>query len=133
MDMRKIEKLGLGLGLVLAAVLVTSAASAWSSMRCGSKLVSLGDPMYAVRAICGEPDHVESYVEYRTERYRVRTSCQKGKSGQDVCSDVIGERTVEVPIHRLTYDFGRNRFISYLRFEFQSLVLVESGSYGVKN
>lgn len=131
--MLKVEKLGLGLGLVLAAALVTSAAGAWSSMRCGSKLVSLGDPLYAVRATCGEPDHVESYVEYRTERYRVRTSCQKSKSGQDVCNDVISERTVEVPIHRLTYDFGRNRFVSYLRFEFQSLVAVDSGSYGVKD
>ena len=112
---------------------MTSGASAWSSMRCGSRLVSLGDPLYEVRATCGEPDHVETYVEYRTERYRVRLDCQRDKGGQQVCSEVIGERTVEVPIHRLTYDFGRNRFVSYLRFEFGNLMLVESGSYGVKD
>lgn len=131
--MPNLEKTGLGLGFLLAAVLVSSAAIAWPSMRCGNRLVSKGDALYAVRATCGEPDHAERYVEYRTERYRVRVDCQRSKNGQDVCSEVWSERTVEVPIDRLTYDFGRNRFVSYLMFEFGSLVRVDSGSYGVKD
>jgi len=127
------RQLGLGLGLMLAAGLLSSSASAWPSLRCGSKLVSKGDALYRVRATCGEPDQMESYVEYRTERYRVRVDCQRTKGGQDICQEVWSERTVEVPIDRLTYDFGRNRFVSYLMFEFGNLVRVDSGSYGVKD
>jgi len=129
--MRKATKTGLSLGLALTAVLVSSGASAWSSMRCGNRLVSLGDALYEVRATCGEPDQLDSYVEYRTERYRVRVDCRRSSSGGEVCNEVWQERTVEIPIHRLTYDFGRNRFVSYLRFEFGNLVRVDSGSYGV--
>lgn len=128
-----VKRFGLGLGLMLAAALVSSSAGAWSSMRCGNKLVSTGDPIYQVRATCGEPDHQESYVEYRAERYRVRVDCQRDRSGRDICNEVWSERTIEVPIHRLTYDFGRNRFVNYLLFEFGTLVRVDSGSYGVKD
>lgn len=131
--MGKKGRLGLSLGLVFAAALTSASASAWSSMRCGNRLVSKGDALYEVRATCGEPDQMDNYVEFRTERYRVRLDCRRSTSGQEICSEVWSERTVEVPIHRLTYDFGRNRFVSHLRFEFGSLVLVESGGYGVKD
>jgi len=131
--MRKIGKLGLSLGLITALALLSASASAWSSMRCGSRLVGLGDALYHVRATCGEPDQIDSYVEYRTERYRARVNCQQQKNGQQFCEEVWSERTVEVPVHRLTYDFGRNRFVSYLMFEFGRMVRVDSGSYGVKD
>jgi len=62
----------------------------------------------------------------------VRVDCRRDQSGRDICNEVWSERTVEVPIHRLTYDFGRNRFVNYLLFEFGTLVRVDSGSYGVK-
>jgi hypothetical protein len=106
-------------------------ARAWDSMRCGNRLVDVGDALYHVKALCGEPDQIDQSVEFRTVRQRVRTSCRTEKQGQ-VCSDVFNERTIEVPVHRLTYDFGRNRFVHILRFEFSRLVDVESGSYGVK-
>lgn len=118
--------------MLLASALLSSSASAWESLRCGNRLVGLGDALYRVRAICGDPDHIESYVEYRTERYRVRTQCQPGSSGRQVCGDVWAERTVEVPMDRLTYDFGRSRFLNFLLFERSTLIRIESGGYGVK-
>lgn len=133
--MKNSQRWGWASGLLFAATLASSSTSAteWSSMRCGNRLVSTGDPLYRVRATCGEPDHQESYVEFRTERYRSRVDCRRDSTGRDVCSEIWSERTIEVPIHRLTYDFGRNRFVSYLMFEFGNLVRVESGSYGVKD
>jgi hypothetical protein len=133
--MKNSQRWGWASGLLFAATLASSSTSAteWSSMRCGNKLVSTGDPLYRVRTLCGEPDQMQSYVEFRTQRYRVRTECRKAASGQNVCEEVWSERTIEVPIDRLTYDFGPNKFVSYLMFEYGSLVRVDSGSYGVKN
>ncbi len=118
-------------GLVVASWL--SQAEAFSSMRCGNKLVSVGDSLYEVRATCGEPDQLDAYVEYRTVRERVRRVCTRDSSGESSCQDVWAERTVEVQMHKALYDFGRNRFIHYLLFEQGRLASVESGGYGKKD
>lgn len=115
-----------------SALGLAPSASAWESMRCGTRLIDVGDPLYKVKALCGDPDQEDQRVEYRSERVRVRTVCRPS-GGRQVCQDIYNERTVEVPIHRLTYDFGRNRFVHYLHFEFSRLVYVESGDYGIKD
>jgi hypothetical protein len=115
----------------LALGLVSGDAEAWSSMRCGNDLVTVGDTLYEVRATCGEPDQLDAYVEYRTVRQRER-HCSRDDDGEMRCRDVIVERTIEVPMHRATYDFGRNRFINYLTFERGQLRHVATGSYGKK-
>jgi hypothetical protein len=119
------------LGVLVAAITCVPEARAWDSMRCGNRLVDVGDALYRVKALCGEPDQIDQSVEFRTVRERVRTVCRTENRSQ-VCNDIYNERTIEVPVHRLTYDFGPNRFVHILRFEFSRLVNVESGTYGVK-
>jgi hypothetical protein len=118
------------LGLA-ASLLVPTRAEAWDSMRCGTRLVDKGDPLYKVKALCGDPDHEEATVEYRTVRERIRGPCQTDGQGRRVCADVFQERTIEVPVNLLIYDFGRNQFVNHLRFEFSRLVDIQSGDYGV--
>jgi Protein of unknown function (DUF2845) len=132
MQSRNWTAFGLALALFGSLGLGTQNASAWETMRCGNRLVDVGDPLYRVKEICGPPDQEDASVEYHTVRQRVRTTCRM-QGSQRVCNDVYAEHTVEVPIHRLTYDFGRNRFVHYLRFEHTRLVSVESGDYGVKS
>jgi len=116
----------------LALGLVGSDAEAWSSMRCGNDLVTVGDSLYEVRSTCGEPDQLDAYVEYRTVRERVGRRCTRSDQGKERCTDIVVERTIEVPMHLAVYDFGRNRFIQLLTFERGRLRSVATGGYGKK-
>jgi hypothetical protein len=51
---------------------VPARSEAWSSMRCGNRLVDLGDPIYKVKALCGDPDQENVIIEY--QRYRAAFS-----------------------------------------------------------
>jgi hypothetical protein len=117
--------------LLICGSVNLSEAQAWESLRCGNKIVDVGDPLYRVTTLCGEPDQIDQSVEFHTVRELVRTECHP-ENGRQVCHEIYRERSVEVPIHRLTYDFGRNQFVHFLRFEFGRLVNVETGDRGVK-
>jgi hypothetical protein len=114
---------GLALMLVLA---VPGSGEAAGAFRCPTtgRLISLGASTLEVRARCREPDEARSAVEVRTIRERVR----RWIAGES--REVTEERTVEIPIDDWTYDFGRNRFIQYLRFENGRLTAVGDGPKG---
>jgi uncharacterized protein DUF2845 len=119
---------------VLSAVAVLSLGAAdvaADGMRCGQRLVSKGDTLYAVRAVCGEPDAADRRVVTRSEQRRVRGPCFKGRDGKLQC-ERIEEFLVDVVIDEWTYDFGTQRFVRYLTFENGSLARVATGSYGYK-
>lgn len=116
--------------LGLASVLLAGPSFA-DSLRCGDNLASTGDSLYEVRSICGEPDDAVHRVEYRTVRYLAPVPCHV-ENGYRRCSVEV-ERTVEVVIDDLTYDFGHDRFIEYLHFEDGRLLTVSEGSYGHKD
>jgi hypothetical protein len=84
----------------------------------------VGASTHEVRTRCREPDEARSTVEVRTIRERV----QRWTNG--VAHDVTVERTVEIPIDEWTYDFGRTRFLQFLRFEHGRLLSVGEGSKG---
>jgi hypothetical protein len=115
--------------IALAGAALSRPAAA-DSMRCGDRLVSSGDSTYEVRSTCGEPDAAEQRIEYRTIRIRVPAPCHE-EHGCRRC-DVEVERTVEVVVDAWTYDFGRNRFIEFVRFEDGRLIAVSEGGYGHK-
>jgi len=115
-------------GIALGA----SEAEAATTLRCPDGIVNRGDNVYDVRSACGDPDFVEEYIEYRTVRERVGNDCHRKADGDRVCTEIIRERTVEIPMLRLTYDFGKNRFVQYLTFERGTLVGIARGSYGQK-
>ena len=88
------------------------------------RLISVGASTHEVRTRCREPDEARSTVELRTIRETVR------RWVNGVAQEVTQERTVEVPVDEWTYDFGRARFIKFLRFEHGRLLSVTEGQKG---
>lgn len=116
---------------LLISLLVASAASAVSTggLRCGTRLVSLGDTQYEVQAICGPPDSRQQRTEVRTVQHQVRVPCADGRRGW--CAARV-ENAIEVAVEEWLYDFGPRRFVQHLIFEQGRLVHVESGERGHK-
>ena len=85
--------------LVFSGALMLLAAGPAEALRCGSKVVSLGDTQYQVRQRCGEPDDV-------TRRWV--TVYQRVSPDREVA--------VDVEVVEWLYDFGRNRLVTHLRF-----------------
>jgi hypothetical protein len=97
-----------------------------SGFRCPTTghLVSVGQSLLEVRNRCREPDDASSSVEVRTVREKVK------RWARGVAEEVVIEHRIEVPVDEWSYDFGRNRFTQFLRFEYGRLVLVREGSKG---
>ncbi len=129
------------------------------AMRCQSKIISEGDTLYRVKSLCGAPDYEDRRYETRTERRSVRGPCRNKKkhrqkrhenddaqhhsdashepSGQrheggKICS-YTEERTIEVVVDELVYDFGSHKFVRHLLFEQGRLKEIRTGSYGEKD
>jgi hypothetical protein len=113
--------------------LISAFASAEQSFRCGTKLVSVGDPKYLVLAKCGEPTYVERRLEKRIKRdlYRDLFPPQgyQGRREQEKYREpFLVEEYVE--IEEWTYNRGSTSLITYLIFENGRLVYVDSDGYG---
>jgi hypothetical protein len=122
----KITKLALWIFLVV--VLALPAADLFASeMRCGSRLVSVGDYKYDVLNKCGEPDHVEVREEVRSGR-------DLYVSGPVIPEGQVFRRSPSisyyVTIEEWHYNLGGNRFIRYLTFENGRLIKIATGDYG---
>ena len=116
--------------LAITGLLLTNQVARADAIRCGDQLASNGASLYEVRAICGDPDMATQRVEQRIAYQRVVTPCVV-ENGKTVCESVI-QRIVDIVIDDWTYDFGSNRFITFVRFENGSLVRVTEGPYGKK-
>jgi hypothetical protein len=110
--------------ILLSVVLIPSAVSADRTLKCGTRLVSIGDTTAEVLEKCGEPDQIErreegqdtwisQYFDYEEERFKAPRL-------------VKGPIQVEI----WTYDFGATRFIRYLLFENDELIRIETGDKG---
>ncbi|HSV91434.1 MAG TPA: DUF2845 domain-containing protein, partial [Desulfobacterales bacterium] len=55
--------------LLLAVLIALAAAAPAAAMRCGSRLVSEGDPREKVYADCGPPSGVEAWDEEQYEHF----------------------------------------------------------------
>lgn len=98
----------------LASLLAASAASA-DSMRCGTKLLTDGDPVDKVAALCGEPAAIERREILRPYGY------QRG---------ILVHSSYEVSVELWTYNFGPNKLMYRLRFEDGLLVDVDTLGHG---
>lgn len=120
------------------SLFVGTARSGYSSMRCGTRLVSAGDSTYTVRSVCGPADAESRRVEQRTVRRVVHVPCREQANAEESPEPLAGrcrvveEHTIEIVIDEWTYDFGRNRFVQYVLFEDGRLATVEVGGYGTK-
>lgn len=113
----------------VAAMLLAEPAFA---LRCGSKLVTEGDPRGKVLKYCGEPDSVQVRSVYRAGLPRRQLSRRTG--------DVYREREllyadrayVEIVVEEWTYNFGPRRLMRVVRFENGIVASITRLGYGYR-
>lgn len=96
----------------------TGYSIAGSSMRCGHKLVELGDHKNDVYALCGNPESIDTRTKIigSTFHFPERT--------------IDLQRYDEIQVEEWIYNFGSRRFRQYLRFENGLLVEIKDLSKG---
>jgi len=90
-------------------------------MRCGNRLVTLGDTASAVKAICGEPSDVQTRTIVRRPTYDLH--------GRTI---YYGEGFVEVPVEIWTYNFGPYKLIRRVRLVDGRVDEIETLGYGYR-
>jgi hypothetical protein len=91
------------------------------ALRCGTELVTIGDRKFDVLRICGKPVFIEQWTD-DTVILKIDSKGEKG--GVDVSH--ISTAHVE----EWTYNFGPQRFISFLTFIDGKLSNIEDGAKG---
>lgn len=116
------------LGLAALALAVSEPAAAF---RCGSRLVTEGDPASKVLRFCGEPESVQERVIYRKGLTRPR-SVLRGPGGVILQDEVVfyDESVVEVVVEEWTYNRGPHKLMRLVRFENGVVVEVLTLGYG---
>lgn len=109
------KKFGLAGLMALSLAAAAAGPAAADSFRCGSKLLTDGDPTDKVAALCGEPTSVERREILRPYYFR---------------RGYPFHTTYEVTVEYWTYNFGPNKLMRRLRFEDGLLVDVETLGHG---
>ena len=129
----KFGKIPIILMLILSATALTNAHA--SSLRCGVRLITVGDFKARVLAECGEPDHVEVWEEERLYRYRLHPSYYgiyenyDYSTGNDRHGKPYRIRQL-VLVEQWTYNQGPGRFMDHIRLENGIVRHITSGDYG---
>ena len=102
-----------------AAALLHAGAAGADSFRCGTRLVSDGDPTDKVEALCGKPTSIErrEVMQRPVRWYRGRPYY----TSYDL---------VPIPVEYWTYNLGPNKLMRRLKFEDGLLVDVETLGHG---
>jgi hypothetical protein len=116
----------------LLSILVLCALIAWAgtaqAMRCGSRLISEGDPGDKVVNECGPPTSVDSWEE---ERYDYFDRPPPANQYRDFERYGNAFRVkIHVRVELWTYNYGPSRFMDYVRLENGIVRKVYSGGYG---
>lgn len=106
--------------VLLLATAAPSVAFA-DAMRCGSRLVTVGDTRAAVRNLCGAPNDIETRSIVRRPTYEL--------NGRVI---YYGEGYVEVPVEVWTYNFGPYKLIRRVRFVDGRVDDIETLGYGYR-
>lgn len=119
--------------LLITEVAVTAPAESASTLRCGNRIVSLGESRYSVRAKCGPPSQKDVRFEKRIARDNYRDLFPSQRNGarreaENYRDPLFVEEYIE--IEEWTYNLGATNFIRYLYFENGKLVQIETGDYG---
>jgi hypothetical protein len=121
------------LSIILSIFLFTSAHAA--SLRCGVRLITVGDFKARVLAECGEPDHVEAWEEEHVTKFRHHPGYYGIYENYEY-SDRNYENGRPYRIRKLvfveewTYNHGPGRFMDHLRLENGIVRRIKSGDYG---
>lgn len=107
-----------------------------ASLRCGVRLITVGDYKDRILSECGEPDHVQVWEEERVYGFRnhplyygvydnyesVHPDERSGDTAYRIRKLVI--------VEEWTYNHGPTRFLDHLRLENGIVRSIASGDYG---
>lgn len=115
------------ISLLAILLIVPMGQPAASELRCGSRLVSIGDYRYDVLRKCGDPANIETWEEVRIRRGLLLSFPVTLEQELFLRSPLSKEW---VTIEEWEYNFGGTQFIRYLRFENGRLRRITTGDYG---
>jgi len=98
------------------------------AMRCGSRLISEGDPRDKLANECGPPTNVETWEEERYHHYDALPPSYQYREFERYGSAYRVKVIVKVEVW--TYNYGPSRFMDYVRIENGRVVRIYSGGYG---
>jgi hypothetical protein len=104
---------------VCAILLALALPAAADGMRCGSKLMTTGDPRSKVRQFCGEPTDIQTRSILRRPTFNF---------GGRILS--YGDGYVEIPVEIWTYNFGPYKLMREIRFVDGRIENIETLGYG---
>lgn len=116
------------LALLLLAIPVNSHAE--TTMRCGSKVISVGDSKAEILLKCGEPMLKES-VGTKEESRRIDIPLTSEPSGETDDADpavIRNKESVTKTVDHWTYNQGSGKLLKILVFEGSELVEIATGN-----
>jgi hypothetical protein len=99
-----------------------------SAMRCGSRLISEGDPRERLLNECGPPSNVETWEEERYYNYDAPPPSYLYKEFERYGNAYRVKVIVRVELW--AYNYGPSRFMDYVRIENGRVRQIYSGGYG---
>ena len=129
----KAKRLASILTITLSLLALTTAQA--SSLRCGVRLITVGDFKARVLAECGEPDQVEVWEEERVYKFRHHPGTygvyeNYEYSGRNYEYGEPYRIRKLVFVEEWTYNHGPGRFMDHLRLENGVVQHIKSGDYG---
>jgi hypothetical protein len=118
------------IALFLSFALLCSAGVAESAeaIRCGSRLISEGDPKEKLVNECGPPTYVEIWEEERYYLYDAPPSSRRHREFERYGNAYRVKAIVRVELW--SYNYGPSRFMDYVRIENGYVSRIYSGGYG---
>jgi len=104
----------------LAVLLSLAAASPAYAFRCGSHLITEGDPRSKVVAYCGDPTEVQN----TTSVLRRPVTWINGRPY------TVGDGFIEIPVEVWVYNLGPSKLMRQIRFEGGRVVAIDTLGYG---
>lgn len=114
--------------VLLLFIMAGAGISSAHAMRCGSRLISEGDPGDKVINECGPPTSVDSWEEERYNYYDRLPPSSQFREFERYGNSYRVRAFIRVEIW--TYNYGPSRFLDYVRLENGIVRKVFSGSYG---
>jgi hypothetical protein len=102
-----------------ALLLALALPAAADGLRCGSKLMTTGDPRSKVRQFCGEPTDIQTRSILRRPTFNF--------GGRTLS---YGDGYVEIPVEIWTYNFGPYKLMREIRFVDGRIENIETLGYG---
>jgi hypothetical protein len=115
-----------GFSVLIVSVLLCTAANASESMRCGSRVVSGGDPKAKVAEVCGQPTHAERRTVLRSGIPRQNLDDDDARTRTISESELLihNRSLVEVEVEVWLYNRGRSSLLRELVFHDNRLIAV---------